>query len=468
MKFKSAVVIALLTGIFPYTTSAFDAGEHALIGDTAFNKTAKGMENQVKNLEMEVTYSYGQLVALSGDMYRSIEEIALSDAMILNGFFQRNRDSLKKCINEEIKAIRTKTEYAGCDDLRLASKKLRYVTLAHDNYTHFAWHNIKAYIRWHNDALWFANLAHLKCTEQQKKQDKSGCKARDKKVKEIVAKSDYVNKLEWQYRKMPDQFPRKKFSKRYFNNMNKQKMWQLALFANAYADHFLSDAFSAGHMRVPRSQIDGFVETYGKAAANNKNNREEGSAISGALTQFLHNSDGSGSGIEVVNSLGDSFVIRSDKQLFAKPGSIEMSNIVEQNPQLQQPVAAVSLSIAEVLAVYEQGEAALPKGIFAGLKHVPFVPEPEQNRLSDAIAKSVEAKGSIKQAVASMSQEMQLVFKAQMAIDDVSYKQYFGDFINAIPGFMSELRTQIGEEAKQDDIAKRIPQPLMAALKQLN
>lgn len=468
MKIQSLLSGILLTPLFAFSALAFDAGEHALIGDTAFAQSAKGIENNIKNLEMDVHYSYGQLVALSGDMYRSVEEIALSDAKIMNGFFQRNRDSLKKCIDHEIDAIRNHKAYAGCDDIRLASKKIRYVTLAHDNYSHFAWHNIKSYIRWHDQALWFANLAHLKCSKAQKEQDKKGCKAKDKRVKEIVAQSDYVNKLDWKYRKMPKQFPRKKFSKRYFNNMTKENMLQLALFANAYADHFLSDAFAAGHMRVPRSQIDAFVENYGKADGAKGKKREEGSSISGALTQFLHNSDGAGSGIEVVNSLGDNFVIRSDKQLFAKLGSSEMSNVVEDNAQLKQPVAAVSLSIKEVLAVYEKGEAAMPQEEFAGLKHVPFVPKASGNTLSGNITKAVEEKGSIKKAVQSMSQEMQLIFKAQMAIEDVSYKKYFGDFINAIPGFMADLRGQIVKESAQQEIGKRIPPPLMAALKTLD
>lgn len=471
---KLATVVVAFYLVLTQPVLAFDAGEHALIGDTAFNQSARQIENKITNLEMDVSYSYGQLVALSGDMYRSVEEIALSDAKLFNGFFRRNRDSLKKCIDIEIAHIRNDKEYAGCDDMKMASKKLRYVTLAHDNFSHFAWHNLKQYIQRHEQALWFANLAHLKCTDEQKKTDKKGCKAKDKQVRDIVAKSDYVDKLDWQYRKMPDQFPRKKFSKRYFNNISKEKMWNLALFANAYADHFLSDAFSAGHLRVPRSQIDGFVESYGETqvsadgAKRRHQTREEGSAISGALTQFLHNSDGFEKGIKVSNSLGQQFVVRSDKQLFAMPNSVTMSNQVEQNQQLKQPVIAVSLSLKEVLAVYRQGQKAMPKAEFAGLLHVPFVQDNQANSLSGYIKQSVAAEGSIKNAVNSMSEEMQLVFKGQMMLEDLSYKQYFTDFINGIPKFMAELRTQIAAESQDPALSKRIPKPLLAALKKLN
>ena len=230
-KLKS-LMAAVGLGLLSANAAAFDAGEHALIGDTAFERFADQFENKINNLEMKFSYRYGELVALSGDMFKSVEEIALHDPLIGEGFYGRNRESLKKCVAKEIHAIRHEPAYSGCDDTYFATKKIRYVTLAHDNYSHFAWHNIKEYLHWHEKALWFAKLAHLKCDEAEKKSDKKGCEARKKTLQEIVAKSDYKKKLSSKYRKFPKLFPRKKFSQRYFINIPKHKMIDLALFAN--------------------------------------------------------------------------------------------------------------------------------------------------------------------------------------------------------------------------------------------
>ena len=463
LSFVSSCVLA--SALFTVKSVAFDAGEHALIGDTAFNQTNTKLNNQITNLEMpEVSYSYGQLVALSGDMYRSVEEIALSDAKLMNGFFRRNRESLKKCISQEIQAIRHEQDYSGCDDIRLASKKLRYITLAHDNYTHFAWHNIKKYIELHQQALWFANLAYLKCTQQQLEQNKAQCEQNEKRLNDIIAKSDYKKKLKSKYRKLPKLFPRKQFSQRYFRHLSKEKMTHLALFANAAADHYLSDAFSAGHLRVPRSQIDTYVSNYAKKNQQS-DKRFEGSAVSGALTQFLHNNDGTVTGLKVTNSLNQQFVVRSDKQLFAANNSAQMSGKVEQNNQLKQPALAVSQSLEEVFAVLNKGEQAIPHGVYSALLHVPYLANPDKDSLSNNIATLVEQKGSVKNALKTMSKEMQLVFKSNMVIEDIDDEQYFGDFIKYIPKLMENLREQIATESANATLQKRIPEKLLNALK---
>lgn len=480
--------VLLMVGLISPVSHAFDAGEHALIGDTAFEQAqnqfaALQIDNNITNLEMsDVSYRYGQLVALSGDMYKSVEEISLSDAKLMNGFFRRNRESLKKCVAQEIHAIRHEQLYSGCDDVRLATKKIRYVTLAHDNFDHFAWHNIKKHIELHQQALWFANLAHLKCTKQQRKQNKTLCDKNKDKLNTLIAQPDYKNKLKSKYRKLPKLFPRKQFSKRYFRHLSKQKMTHLALFANSAADHYLSDAFSAGHLRVPRSQIDAFVSNYAKNA-NQNNKRFEGSAVSGALTQFLHNNDGSLTGIEVINSLNQKFVVRSDKQLFAALNSANMSGKVENNSQLAPPAAAVSQSLQEVFDVLKNGEQAMPKGVFTALNHVPYLASNKASNeatneasnntnnkapsLSNNINALVKQKGSIKQAMKTMSKEMQLVFKSNMVLDDIDDEQYFADFIAQLPQLMKDLRQQIATESANDALKKRIPTKLLTALLRL-
>ncbi len=467
MNFKLIVKAGILiSATLSQASYAFDAGEHALIGDIAFTKANHSYPNEIKNLEANISFTYGQLIAMSADMYVSVEEISLNDPGFFNGFFNRNRKSLKTCINKEIQAIRTKEHYSGCDDLDFAKKKIQYVTLAHDNYGHFAWHNIKRYIDLHTKALWFAKLAYLKCTKEESKNNEKICSKNKEILAELVSASDYRKKQKSKYRRLPKLFPRKRFTKNYLLKMPKAKMIRLALFTNAFADHYLTDSFSAGHLRVPRSQIDKFVENYEKS--NKRSKREKGSSVSGALTQYLHNLDGSLTGIPVINSLGTEFVIRSDKQIFSKENSRELSGVVENNPQLVQPIAATQASVREIFAVIELGDSAMPPAYFEALKYVPFVVDPALDSLVLRVEQHIEKHGSIKKAIKSMSSEMQMVYRSNMLVEDISYKTYFKNFVSSIPGMMHELRNQIKTESENKGIKKRIPSTLLNALRTLN
>jgi len=464
--FRFCFTFVLALNLISIEVLALDAGEHAIIGNVAYQQTNKNYPPEIKNLEADISFTYGQLIAMSGDMYVSVEELSLDDPGVLNGFFNRNRNSLKKCINKEIEAIKTSQYYHGCDDLEFAKKKLQYVTLAHDNYEHFAWHNLKSYIELHSKALWYAHLAHLKCTKNQNKETPQLCHDNKVKLTQMVENSDYRKKQKSKYRRFPKLFPRKRFTQKYFLDMPKEKMIRLSLFTNAYADHYLTDAFSAGHLRVPRSQIDSFVENYEKNASKRK--REKGSSVSGALTQYLHNLDGSLTGIEVINSLGDEFVIRSDKQLFSRINSRELSGILETNTQISQPVLATKASLNEIFSVIENGEGVIPKGLYSALEYVPFTKNDSKDTLSQRVNHHIEKHGSIKQAIKSMSSEMQLVYRSSMLVNDISYKTYFNQFVTNIPVMMQELRQQIKHESQDEKLNKRIPPKLLMALLKLN
>ena len=445
---------------------AFDAGEHALIGDLAFTQSNTKIPNEIQNLEVDISFSYGQLIAMSADMYVSVEELSLNDPGLLNGFFNRNRKSLKKCINKEIDAIRKNSEYRGCDDLEFAKKKIQYVALAHDNYGHFAWHNIKKYVELHEKALWFAQLANLKCSSVELRKTPEACEKRKKKVVKLTSNSDYRKKQKSKYRRFPKLFPRKRFTQKYIIEMSKEKMVRLALFTNAFADHFLTDSFSAGHLRVPRSQIDKFVNTYDSKKKLER--RQKGTSISGALTQYLHNLDGSLTGIPVTNSFGNEFIVRSDKQLFSKPNSKELSGQVEDNDQLVYPIQATKASLNELFSVIKSGASRLPENDFSALKFVPYIKNHNKDSLSMRVEAHIDKHGSIKNAIKSMSSEMQLVYRSSMVIDDISYKDYFKNFVSSIPSMMNELRVQINQEAKNKQLKKRIPNALLSALKRID
>lgn len=460
--------IVLLLSFYALQSYAFEAGEHALIGDLAFEKTAVGYANKIKSLEVNVSYRYGQLVALSGDMYKSIEEISLSDPSAMKDIYRNNRKALKKCVDKEITFIRTQKRYGGCGDFKLIEKKVRYVTLAHDNYSHFAWHNLKQYIKSHEQALWFARLAHNKCTKKEWAKRKSYCKKRQVKNRKLISKSAYKNKLKRKYRMLPDLFPRRVLTKRYLNRMSKDKMVRLAFFANAYADHFLSDTFAAGHLRVPRSQIDDFVKNYKQSEwKSDSDRREKGSAVSGALTKYLHNLDGAIHGLDVSNSLGNKFIVRSDRQLFSELNSVDLSGIIEHNPQAVQPILATSASLKEIVNVIAHGKSSLPKKEFSALSYVPFVVRNKGNTLASVVQKDVEAQGSIKNVIKTMPTEMQLIFKGMTALKKQSHTTYFKAFVKAIPVMMQEFRNDIRRDAKNDRLRRRIPEKLLNAMLEL-
>lgn len=448
---------------------AFDAGEHALIGDIAYSELAPPFPNSFSNLENNMDYTYGDLVAMSGDMYESLEELSLNDPKIFNSLHKRNRNSLKSCVDKEIQSIKNDTTYTGCDDLRFASKKLKYVLLAHDNFTHFSWHNVVEYIKHHQKALWFASLANLQCGQNQLKKLPNQCENNRARMKKLLDESEYRHRLKSKYRKFPKLFPRKSFSQDYLYNLSKSKLIQLSMFSNAFADHFLTDMFSAGHLRVPRSQIDSFVETYQQGSLVMEfGRRTEGSTLSGALSQLLHNLDGYETGTSVVNSLGQSFFVRSDKQLFSNLGSSVLNNKFQQNKQLAMPVNAVKVSIKEVLDVILNGPSEIPTAEFASLYYVPFVHKNVTKPLHVVLQDAIDDSGKVKHLIKKMSAEMSLLFKGMLLIDDEDYKDYMKDFVDSLPLMMTSLRDYVAKESQNEEISKRIPSALLKGLQEIH
>ncbi|MEP2650633.1 MAG: hypothetical protein ABJH06_01445 [Paraglaciecola sp.] len=183
-----------------------------------------------------MSFSYGQTVAMSGDMHKNVEEIALGDVGVLNSYFKMNRKSLKACINKEITSIKEVREYSGCDDLDFAKKKLRYVSLDHDNFSHFAWHNFKTYIHFHNQALWFAQLAYLKCDESSWRNVKTDCEIKLTLAETHIEGAPYRDRLKSNYHQFPKLFPRANLTKGYLRRLKKEDVTHLALFANTFTD----------------------------------------------------------------------------------------------------------------------------------------------------------------------------------------------------------------------------------------
>ncbi|MFJ7316288.1 phospholipase [Pseudomonas sp. NPDC098747] len=113
---------------------------------------------------------------------------------------------------------------------------------------------------------------------------------------------------------------------------------------NAFADHFLTDLFSSGHLRVPRKDLAAVVTP---------------SDLGSLITRFMHDED-SKFGLKVHNGRGDQWRAYGDKRYF---DASDADNRIQVNQ-------AVQTSADEVFAAYLSGNLPAPS-TFAALQHLP-------------------------------------------------------------------------------------------------
>ena len=299
----------------PLPSLRFEGGEHTAIGDETLLRFVQGEPSipgsQVKlHLPNGLALTYGQIIALGGDFY-GIPGQPISDGASPAERVQRftaafnslatlpaSRDEAGKILavmQKEINAVKqaikegkqaheaydalgdTLSEewnrITGGGSVVSATVPLgRYLKLAADNADHFGEWALSAYLAGHTGALQQAVVAHQSGSDQQ---------------------------------------------------------LELAYAMNSFADHFLTDLFSAGHLRVPRKQLARVV-TPG----------ELGSLIS----RFMHDED-SKFGLKVRNALGDEWHAYGDKRYFD-------SNDAANRAQVKR---AVQASADEIFEAYVSG-----------------------------------------------------------------------------------------------------------------
>ena len=299
----------------PLPSLRFEGGEHTAIGDETLLRFVQGEPSipgaQVKlHLPNGLALTYGQIIALGGDFYgipgqpisdgaspaervqrftaafNSLATLPASrdEAGKILAVMQKEINAVKQAINEGKQAHEAYDALAdtlseewnritGGGSVVSAMVPLgRYLKLAADNADHFGEWALSAYLAGHTGALQQAVVAHQSGSDQQ---------------------------LERAYA------------------------------MNSFADHFLTDLFSAGHLRVPRKQLAGVV-TPG----------ELGSLIS----RFMHDED-SKFGLKVRNALGDEWHAYGDKRYFD-------SNDEANRAQVKR---AVQASADEIFEAYVSG-----------------------------------------------------------------------------------------------------------------
>jgi hypothetical protein len=312
-----------------------NGGEHAWLGSQGAAAACvrlqksnidadEAMFKSIPRKDERESLQYGELVALSGDFYETPDDVFDEKPSALPWLWEANDLSdVRAVFAQELHWIETRltqpenrSPYPDAS-VRLAWNAKSYVELALRNVDHFGWHNQLAYVRYHQAALELALQA---------------------------------------------------------NGRNDER-WRRALFTNAFADHFLTDGFAAGHIRVPRAEICDWADSL-----------HLDPKVAGALSKLLHDQDGHadlatlhgehephagstphphrhGVGLPVLNARDESWETFCDGQLFL--------NRSEHDPAVCHAVEAVADSVEELVMAWKQG--VLPGRSYKANSRVPFV-----------------------------------------------------------------------------------------------
>jgi hypothetical protein len=289
------------------TSSEFESNEHEAIGDHVllkFSSTDPGTRAGTLPFALAsgVALTYGQILALGGDFY-GVPEKPISDNPVPATFLAAFNTlagqgstiagqvhailwGVRKEINAVEAAVRAGQQPSTAFTFTLSNGLNvywggvtfgRYISLAANNWDHFGTHAVTAYSVGHQVALAQAITASTLPEGQQR------------------------------------------------------PALELAYAMNAFADHYLSDLFSSGHLRTPRKELDQEVS---------------GPAFGGLLAKAMHDED-SANGLNVIDAGGTAWTAYGDTRLF---DSVDVQNHARVN-------AAVQLSANEILSAFLSGVA---------------------------------------------------------------------------------------------------------------
>jgi hypothetical protein len=307
----------------------FEAAEHTAIGDRTLLRFANAPALPARQVPLHLpnglALTYGQVIALGGDFYgipdQPINEGASPAERVqrftnaFNSLAKRPASNTEatlilKVMQKEIDAVNQaikdgKQPHEAYDALADTLSEQwnritgggsfisalfplgRYLKLAANNTDHFAEGALLAYLAGHTAALQQAALGHERGDENH-----------------LV----------------------------------------LAYAMNAFADHYLTDLYSAGHLRVPRRQLAAVVTP---------------SDLGSLISRFMHDED-SKFGLQVRNDNGDQWRMYGDKRYFDANDSANRAQVNQ----------AVQISVDEIAAAFFSG--IVPSaGQFAALKRLP-------------------------------------------------------------------------------------------------
>lgn len=315
----------------------FDSGEHVFLGDRISLQGLKG--KTTFSTKEKAVITFGQLIALAGDFY-GVPDQVISDgvtfedrqtrfdnacATLLNaaatevnqllGVFRQELDAVSEAISQGLppSAAYSSQFNARLDKQYTSITGLRYVNLAYQNLDHFGKDAIAAYQAGHSLALKLAS----------------------------------------------------------------QKRLEDAYFYDGFACHFLTDLFSAGHIRTPRRAIWNSAVNPGTAG------------FAGLCTRKMHDED-CRFGLYVNNARGNEWLAYGDARL--RDLSDTANELIA--------VAAVQASVDEVYVAYTNDAKAPPDP--EDYRALTFIPNLEsvadrtcRRQLSPLYAVELDGKGTI-------------------------------------------------------------------------
>jgi len=382
----------------------FNAGEHAWLASQGAERAMKTVRERARiRLDVDLfsaiprrdgreRLQYGELVALSGDFYETPDALFEEQPSPLPWLWQSNDLSdLRAIFDDELRWIEDRLNGRGgaspypSDNIRLAWNAKSYVELALRNFDHFGWHNLCAYCKHHERAM------------------------------ELAAST----------------------------NGRQNEDFRRALYINAFADHFLTDGFAAGHVRVPRVEICDWAAEQGHS-----------DKVAGALSKLLHDQDGharslhaqqenidcreSQDGLWVQNARGEAWYTYCDGQLFLEGA--------ERSPAVERAVSAVEASVTEFLLAWQRRD--LPRGVYAATEWVPF-PHPGAQLLTEKFASDMPD-SDLERLWSSIAWYAKVPWIAGIE------RHHLRSFLAALPQMMGRFREYIAAAAEHPEISSRI------------
>lgn len=324
----SAVSLLFVSTGFADVSAQWTGSEHFELGmrgaELACEELGIDKKNcpihNIKRRDQKVAFTYGEIQVVA-DHYRKPDDLYKDDNNGIKGIL--------KCINkvyhshsDELEAhneISAQSKNTLCK-IALPFHMPSYIEVVTHNYDHFAWHNMKAYVRYHTLAL---------------------------------------------------QYAKESFEKQFSHPDESQHALERALIINAFADHYLSDSFAAGHVRVPRVEIKEWADKRLPGLFR----RTRGDLLSMVLhdTEGQHLLTGEKNGLRVANSYGHVWTTRGDSHLHKPDNTVDQVFAI--------PLIALKESFKELLLTLKTGH--LPQGEYRATVFVPFsIDVPLSERLS--------------------------------------------------------------------------------------
>lgn len=334
MKGTVFLLLALLSSL---SLSAYNYGEHKEIGDRAFARFMETLSRSSLSgrflqylggkkdsltgmyyfpelsLNDRLRVSYGVLNALSGD--HESNPLALEEQL-------RYRSSVMSRIMD-LHELYIAAGYTAAPDGKLSKVDFRYALQAAVNLSHFYEYN----------RSFQEQLRHFDKKLIKKCQEPDEVNTIFKKLGHTNAVNMYVT-LHALAIDLAEQSGRLAATGK--DTTAQQLFWYAILF-NAFADHFLEDAFSAGHLVVNRTIM--------ASITNNK-----------ALHDFY-----SRNGATVLNRNGQIWKAYGDGQfnsshgLWQQAGSLQQIRYDTYTPEAERIISAVTLSLNDISTAFERG-----------------------------------------------------------------------------------------------------------------